>query len=286
MIIFIAVYSRGMFQSTFIASARASGEKVSVKEHHLRYYPKNQNQEGDPEHDATQAVATEVLFLSKMNHVSIPKLREIFITEASLFIVMDYIDPFRLSNFVNVKDNKTLLNVSESRRIMKSIVSAVHHCHEHGIIVRELTPNNIMVKKAGVDSTGHSCIFDVMLVDFSLSVVDGSTSLLADHPIFEWSMVPYTAPEALLNQPYSTSMDMWSLGVVLFSMLSGHLPFNNEDDHLLVSDIKTANFEFDEDCWNSVPQAAKMLIGELLHSIPTDRLTAKQAMKSSWLVIG
>lgn len=275
-----------MFQSTFVASARATGSKVNIKEHHLRYYPKNLHKDQDPEHDATQAVATEVLFLTKLNHVSVPKLRELFITEASLFIVMDYIDPFRLANFINFKEEKTILNVVEVRRIMKSLVSVVSHCHDQGVILRELTPSNVMVKKAGVDSTGQSCIFDVMLVDLSLAVSVGSTALLADHPIFEWNMVPYTAPEALLGQSYSTQMDMWSLGVLLFAMLSGKLPFDCEDDHLLVSDIKTANFDFDDDCWDSIPQGAKQLTGELLHTVPADRLTAKQAMKHSWLVIG
>lgn len=275
-----------MLQSTFVASARADGEKVSIKEHHLRHYPKNKHHEGDLEHDPTQAVATEVLFLSQLSHVALPKLREIFITEHALFIVMNYIDPFRLTNFINFKEEKALLTSSETRRIMKSIVSAVHHCHEHGVIVRELNPMNVMVKKVGTDSTGSANIFDVMLVDLSLAVPVGSTNLIADHPLFEWNMVPYIAPEALLGQPYSTAMDMWSIGVLLYAMFSGTLPFASEDDHLLLSDIKTAHFAFDHSCWSSISNDAKLLIGELLHTIPGDRLTSKLALRNKWLVIG
>jgi serine/threonine protein kinase len=228
-------------------------------------------------------VSNEILFLAKLNHECIPKLSEIFITESSVYLVTNYIDPFRLANFIDVKEGKSPLHIADVRRIAKSLCSALVHCHDRGVIVRDLTPQNIMVLKSGLDgNTGGSMKIDVMITDFALAVQAGSTQALADHPLFNWNMVPYTAPEALLGHEYSFPMDCWALGTLIYVMLSGIEPFHHDDDHVLVENIKTASFDFEEDAFDSVDKVVKMLIVDLLRPLPEGRLTAKQAMKNNW----
>ncbi len=282
--------SKGVFHSTFVACSRKSYDKVSIKEHHLRYYPTKESiAASGADHgssssvDGETVVISEVMFLAKLNHECIPKLHELFITESSLYLVTNYIDPFRMTNFLDLKEGKTMLHISDVRRIAKSLFSAVAHCHDRGVIVRDLTPQNIMVRKSGIDgNTGGSMKVEVMITDFSLAVQVGSTQTLADHPLFEWNMVPYTAPEALLGHDYSFPMDCWSLGVLIYVMIAGIEPFHHDDDHVLVENIKTASFDFEEDAFDSVDKSVKMLIIDMLRPLPEGRLTVKQALKNAW----
>ncbi len=233
--------------------------------------------------DGESIVISEVLFLARLNHECIPKLNELFITDSSLFLVTNYIDPFRLTNFLDLKEGKSMLHISDIRKIAKFLVSALLHCHDHGVIVRDLTPQNIMVKKTGIDgNTGGSMKVEVMITDFSLAVQAGSQQVLADHPLFDWNMVEYTAPEALLGQEYSFPMDCWAMGVLLYVMISGILPFHHDDDHVLVENIKTASYDFEEDAFDMIDDTIKRLIEDLLKPWPAGRLTMKQALKNKW----
>lgn len=97
-----------------------------------------------------------------------------------------------------------------------------------------------MVKKNSTPNDLGS-FFEVKITDFSQSVMKGSLENLADHPLFEWNAVPYMPPEAILGHPFSTSLDLWSLGVLAFLMLSGELPFEHEDDRILVNSIRVSS---------------------------------------------
>lgn len=150
---------------------------------------------------------------------------------------MDYVDPTRLTNFINLSQKSTTLSPVDVRHIVKSMVGALIYCHELGVIVRGLTPENIMIKKNSTPNELGS-YFDVKITDFSQAVLKGSLDNLADHPLFEWNAVPYMPPEAILGHPYSTSLDLWCLGVLTFLMLCGELPFEHEDDRILVNSIR------------------------------------------------
>ncbi len=253
------------------------------------------------------------MFLAKLNHESIPRLYEVFITDNSLFLVTNYIDPFRLTNFLDFEDSSSVvpsssgsgnkhLHGNDIRRIAKSLCSALAHCHEHGVIIRDLTPQNIMIRKntatksdSSVGTTtssvanaanGGATSIDVMIVDFSLAVADGSIQVLADHPCFDWNMVPYASPESLLGHPYSFSSDMWSLGVLMYAMYSCILPFHHDDDHVLIENIRTGAYDFEEDAFDNVDSRAKDMISSLLKPKASDRASAKHLMKNTWLLQG
>jgi serine/threonine protein kinase len=233
-------------------------------------------------------------------------------------LITNYIDPFRLHNFIDFEDvasasrpgaavvGNRQLHIKDIRRITRSLCSALAHCHEHGVIVRDLTPQNIMIRKnqqvnSNTTASGgtltatfavantnpgpmESASIDVMIVDFSLSVGDGSIQVFSDHPCFEWNMVPYSSPEALLGHPYSFPTDMWSLGVLLYTMISCVLPFHHEDDHVAIENIRTASFDFEEDAFDHIDLRIKQLISSLLKAKATDRITAKQMLKDEWLM--
>ncbi len=183
--------------------------------------------------------------------------------------------------FTDLTAKSTKLSLIDTHQIISSVISATSYCHANNVIVRNLTADNIMVKSNG------SGAFDVMICDFSLAVPSvGSFQALCDHTLFEWSDVPYMAPEALLGHPYSTSMDVWSIGVLLYMMVSGELPFESDDDKELVNSIKHASFEFHvrNPVWEGKNEKVKNLIGELLVANPSGRPTAKDVLKNPWLL--
>ena len=268
--------------------ARSSGEKVSIKEHHLAAYSTSKDAHVVG-HDAESLVALEVLLLARLSHASVPRLREVFLTDSAIFLVTNYLDPMRLGNFVDLKQNTCALSAADVRSVMRSVCGAVAHCHEHGVLVRDLSPNNIMVRKQPhqqqqskdnkKDKDGSSG-WEVVIADFSLAVSAGSLQVLSDHPLFDWSLVPYTAPEALLGHPYSYPMDCWALGALMYTLLSGHQAFHHDDDALLVRKIKSADYNVF--LLPSDSEHAATIIKQTLKTHPEDRLTSKQILKSHY----
>eukprot|EP00981_Chlorochromonas_danica_P009933 scaffold2913_cov181-Ochromonas_danica.AAC.27 len=145
-----------------------------------------------------------------------------------------------------------------------------------------------ITKRYGHPSNYRSDGYDIGLRVRICAVLNGSTKSLSDHPLFDWNDVPYIAPEALLEQPYSKSMDMWSVGVLIYLMIAGDLPFaNSDDDKVLLNAIKHAQYSFDENpVWANVKDIIKALIGKLLISNPTQRLTAREMLKDPWILTG
>jgi serine/threonine kinase 33 len=233
-------------------------------------------------HYPESEVAEEIRLLAKLSHENVPKMSEIFITNISVFVVTNFIDSMRLKHFIDFKNKTTKLSVQDTRKIIKSLISATNYCHSNCVIVRNLTADSIMVKGAGTDS------FEVMITDFSLAVPDDSLKVLCDHTLFEWDSVPYMAPEALLGHPYTNKIDIWSIGVLLYLMVSGELPFINADDKDLINAIKFATFVFRDEnpVWESANPKLKSLIGQLLVANPVDRLTGKDLLRDEWIVVG
>ena len=238
----IRVRVKGFCQSLYAGTSNSTNEKVSIKESNLNHYP--------------QAMAIEeVMILAKLNHDSIIQIKEVFVAEGKIYSVLSYIEPTRLKDFVDIKARVTNLTIAEAKAITMAINQALIHCHDNKIVVRSITPDNIMVKKITSSANGHGSdnqalsTFDVKLVEFGYATENiytnkGGLKNLSDHPLFEWNDVLYMPPEAILGHPFSTSLDMWSLGVLMFLMLSGELPFNSPDDKLLINAIKVSKLEF------------------------------------------
>lgn len=115
---------------------------------------------------------------------------------------------------------------------------------------------------------------------------------LVDYPItssgwnqFSLSLLlqpSYVAPEILNNKPYDQMCDMWSCGVILYSLLCGYTPFADENQEQMFARIKKAEYEFFPEEWSRISQNAKDLIAGLLTVDPDRRLSAAEALESNW----
>ena len=143
----------------------------------------------------------------------------------------------------------------------------MNHIHAAGVVHRDLKPENIMIDNDG----------DPRVIDFGLSKdTKGGAKLLK-------SMVgsrAYMAPEILQNHPHSYPCDMWSMGIILYLMLSGNHPFNAKNlDHDI---IETPVMFYPGMGWNEISKEAQDLVRGLLEKDYSNRLTASQALNHPW----
>ncbi len=116
------------------------------------------------------------------------------------------------------------------------------------------------------------------LVDFGLAKIIGPSEK-ADEP---FGTLGYVAPEVLKKEPYSFSCDLWSLGCIIYALLSGSLPFDCETQEETIKMTLQGPLEFDLPVWDSVSDPAKELITGLLMKDPSKRYTLDRVISHSW----
>jgi len=285
----------------YVGTSKASQQRVSIKEFHIK------------SNDADmRLIQREVSILNKLSgHETIPKLYELFLTENAMFVVTQYVDLFRLKNYIDLKSEKVVFSLAETRKIVKKLLNAIEHCHSHFIVLRCLTPENILVKKLSDNTATSTAVpfnnnsntantkekvpeYEVILTDMSLAVAwDGedASEPLQNHSSFDWSLLPYCSPEIVTRGPVSPATDMWSLGVLVYLLVGGNLPFVVPDmlyDRAqLVDKIAQANFSFSaQSVWTETRLDVRNVVTSLLHSDPTQRSTASELKANTWLLRG
>jgi len=191
-----------------------------------------------------------------------------FVDEEHYFIVLELIKGGDLLDTIVKWDQ---CNEADAVRILRSILLAISHCHEKGIIHRDMKPDNLLVSND---------LSEIKLSDFGLATVlapDERASLTV-------GTRSYLSPEMILKQEYNTSVDMWSIGCIAYVLLAGYHPFSDSSDDVpLYIQIVTGDWEFDEDIWTHIGDDAKDFISQLLVLEPEERMTAKQALMHPWI---
>lgn len=95
----------------------------------------------------------------------------------------------------------------------------------------------------------------------------------------------YVAPEIIMEQPYGKECDYWSIGVVLYILLSGSPPFFEDERADLFEKIKTASYEFEDSVWGNISVEAKDLVRGILKANPAERLNCDQMLQHPWMTI-
>ncbi|CAO2584481.1 Ribosomal protein S6 kinase alpha-4 [Lemmus lemmus] len=180
---------------------------------------------------------------------------------------------------------KRLFSESEASQILRSLVSAVSFMHEEaGVVHRDLKPENILY----ADDTPEA---PVKIIDFGFARLrPQSPAGPMQTPCFT---LQYAAPELLAQQGYDESCDLWSLGVILYMMLSGQVPFQGSSGQggqsqaaEIMCKIREGRFSLDGEAWQGVSEEAKELVRGLLTVDPAKRLKLEGLRSSSWLQDG
>ena len=135
---------------------------------------------------------------------------------------------------MDVRARVTNLSLSETRNIFKSLLAIVGKSSEQRISLCNLTLDSVLAlkksRRPSKDVSNSSTEFDVIMTDLSQACSFGTVANQCDHSLFDWNVqLPFCSPETLLRQIVTSTCDVWSLGVILFALLSGELPFYVED---------------------------------------------------------
>ncbi|CAD8069289.1 unnamed protein product [Paramecium primaurelia] len=203
----------------------------------------------------------------KLQHENIVKVHKLYVdfnngfqSESKAHVVMELIKGKEMFEVINELGH---YSESDAKELFKQLLSAIEYMHRNGICHRDLKPNNILcVEKFG--------------------------DLKDREKIEMWTYtgtVAFSAPEIFSGEGYNQMVDMWSAGCILYSMLSGQLPFLSDYLNDLIEKIKEAAIEFPNDLFEQVSEEAKDLIIQLLQKDWTFRPHPDAALKHQWFQI-
>ncbi|KAM6097481.1 ribosomal protein S6 kinase alpha-3 isoform 1-T1 [Chlamydotis macqueenii] len=166
----------------------------------------------------------------------------------------------------------------EASAVLFTITKTVEYLHTQGVVHRDLKPSNILY----VDESGNP--ESIRICDFGFAKQLRAENGLLMTPCYTANFV---APEVLKRQGYDAACDIWSLGVLLYTMLTGYTPFANGPDDTpeeILARIGSGKFSLSGGYWNTVSDTAKDLVSKMLHVDPHQRLTAAQVLSHPWIV--
>lgn len=249
----------GSFATVCAGTHRATGQKFAIK--------CVQRQKMSPLDDVS--TLSEVSVLSRLSHPRICSIMDFFIEEKCYFIVMPLMEGGDVfDRIANIKQ----YNESIARNMVFEMLKAIAYLHENEYAHCDLKPKNLLLRKKDDDSS-------VMIADFGFA-----RRVFFPKSLTKQCGTPYfVAPEILLKTGYDTSADLWSLGVIIYSILSGCLPFTGRNHIDLFKNIVDGTFVFDSENWDSVSEDAKDLIRKLLTTDPDKRFSATDCLNHAWI---
>lgn len=215
------------------------------------------------------SVLNEVAMLKSLRHKYIVPLLDFFEDPDRFYLVMkkcsggDVLDRVASLKQYSEKD---------ARELAKGLMEAVEFIHGRGIAHRDLKPQNLLLE---TDCSNTA----IQITDFR----DAKRVHMPQSLTTLCGSLYYVAPELLKNHPYDETADNWSCGVILYFLLSGHLPFTGQDQQELFNNIRLGRYSFDDKYWCGISEEAVTLIKHLLDVDPSNRYTATQALQTDWI---
>ena len=217
-----------------------------------------------------ELMGREIEILKICQHPNIIRLLDIFENSDYLFIVMECLKGGDL--FAHLEKLKFQISEERAASFAYSIIVALSYLHSYGIAHRDLKPENILLINDAQDS-------DIKLMDFGLSKI-----IAPDEKSVEpFGTLSYVAPEVLKTLPYGKSVDMWSLGVISYLMISGSLPFDDDNDSEVARLIKCEEPTYTRGKWKNSSQESIDFTKKLLCKDVSKRMSIEDAIKHPWI---
>ncbi|CAN1143604.1 SNF1-related protein kinase catalytic subunit alpha KIN10 [Linum perenne] len=243
----------GSFGKVKIAEHALTGHKVAIKILNRR---KIKNMEME------EKVRREIKILRLFMHPHIIRLYEVIETPTDIYVVMEYVKSGELFDYIVEKGR---LQEDEARNFFQQIISGVEYCHRNMVVHRDLKPENLLL-----DS---KC--NVKIADFGLS------NIMRDGHFLKTSCGSpnYAAPEVISGKLYAgPEVDVWSCGVILYALLCGTLPFDDENIPNLFKKIKGGIYTLP----SHLSPGARDLIPRMLVVDPMKRMTIPEIRQHPW----
>ena len=255
---YIETIDNGSFGTVIKAFDIASNQEIAIKV--ISKDEKN--------HSQIDKLKEEISILRILKHPNIVKFYGYMETNNQLLIKMEYIKYGSLKQWINKKEK---ISEEEASIIIKKILSAIEYLHSKHICHRDIKPENIMLSR-------ENDLNSIKIIDFGLSAQNFDKLINNDY----CGTYIYMAPELIEKKLYSNSVDIWSIGILMFILLNdGKHPFYIIGDNRseVAKKIKLGKIKF----YKKISPMAKHLMMKLLEPIPSWRYTASQAIKHPWI---
>ena len=248
----------GIFGSVKLGVEKKTNQRVAIK-----IIKKNKAKESDIE-----LVRNEIDIMKLCYHPNVIHLLDHFENGEYIFIVMEYIKGGCLTDYL--KKNEFDFSEKRAAEIIYQLAKGLKYLHKYGIIHRDLKPDNIMLTEASDKG-------NVKIMDFGLSKILGKKEKSTDG----FGTLTFVSPEVLIRKPYNKEVDIWSLGVILYLMLSGDLPFDDPDDNEqnIAKAIVYQDVKFPSEKFGKRSKAVIELIQKCLTKDPKARIKIDEIIK-------
>ncbi|WOK99363.1 calcium-dependent protein kinase 1-like [Canna indica] len=251
---------RGQFGITYLVTHRETGKKFACKSITTRKLFR---------HDDLEDVRREIQIMHHLTgHRNIVELKGAYEDRHSVNLVMELCEGGELFDRIIAKGH---YSERAAAALCREIVTVVHNCHSMGVMHRDLKPENFLFLNNREDSP-------LKATDFGLSIFFKPGQIFKDIV----GSAYYIAPEVLRNH-YGAEADIWSIGVILYILLSGVPPFWAENEEDIFDAVLQGHSDFLSDPWPSISTSAKELVQMMLRTDPKERLTAAEILNHPWM---
>ncbi|GFF27156.1 protein kinase kin1 [Aspergillus lentulus] len=248
-----------------LAKNMETGEQVAVK-----IVPRQSADEHRSSRDTERAdrskeirTAREAAIVSLVNHPYICGMRDMVRTTYHWYMLFEYVNGGQMLDYI-ISHGK--LKEKQARKFARQIASALDYCHRNSIVHRDLKIENILISKTG----------DIKIIDFGLSNLFSPRSLLKT---FCGSLY-FAAPELLQARQYTgPEVDVWSFGIVLYVLVCGKVPFDDQSMPQLHAKIKKGHVEYPQ----GLSAECRHIISRMLVTDPKQRASLAEIMNHPWM---
>ena len=253
----LSILGEGTFGIVKLAQDKKTKEKVAIK---ILEKKKIKTEEDK------RRVQTEIEILQRMSHINVIKAKKILKDSENIYIMMEYCEKGELFHYI---EKEICLSNDEAACYFYQLINGLEYIHQKGIVHRDLKLENILLSKTNL----------LKIIDFGLSSYYDSNKLLST----PCGSLCYASPELLSGQKYDGILiDIWSVGVILYAMLCGYLPFDDENHGMLYKRIINTELDIPEHLEeDSVDMLRKILVNE-----PKKRITIKEIKKHKFYIKG
>ena len=209
-------------------------------------------------------IKNEISILKKLNHENIMKMYEIIDTPNNLYLILEYINGISLLQYIkNMSDHK--INEKKCKILFYQIVKGINYCQLKNICHRDIKLENILL----IDNS------KIKIIDFGFGIITNNNTY---HKFF-CGTPSYMSPEVINKEKYIAQFyDIWSLGILLYTMLCGFFPFFGNNENELFEKINNGNFDLP----NFISEKGKKLIRKILVFKPKDRPSTEEILLDEW----
>lgn len=253
---------QGAFATVYKSTHKQTGYEVALKTYEKKLLTHRSQ---------LMAIHREIYILAGLQHPNIMKLFEVLDQTSKCHLVMELCHGRNLHHFIKKKPGKCLTE-QEAIPVFRQIVSAVAYMHEHGLVHRDLKLENILISETGG-------VNEIKLIDFGFA-----TNCQAGHKLSLFCGTPcYMDPDLVKQRKYSgQGVDVWALGVILFLLVTGGVPFWGDNEAELFRRIGAAKYSLPVK-GRTYSKNIRSLFAKIFQTNASKRISASEILTDPWL---